>query len=245
MARLVDDDAAALDDQAARSSGLVSRSDGGSVILDRGRFLALPVGLKRRVLRNAVRELRGSLKDIEARHIEAMAAAASGGAGKRISLPDGLVFTVEYSRLLLARAGHNANPLPLLEGECTLRVPGEIVFAGWRIEAAVVQPGDALETGDSLTAYLDRASAGQSLLVRSRRPGDRFQPLGMRGTKEVAEFMIDARVPRAWRDRVPVVCSPERILWIAGWRIDERAKVKPGAGSALRIRFTRRESGSG
>ena len=42
--------------------------------------------------------------------------------------------------------------------------------------------------------------------------------------KELTEFMIDAKIPRAWRARVPIVCSPRHIVWVAGWGIDERAQ---------------------
>ena len=34
------------------------------------------------------------------------------------------------------------------------------------------------------------------LTVRNRRQGDRFQPYGMRGTKKIKNFLIDAKVPR-------------------------------------------------
>ena len=57
--------------------------------------------------------------------------------------------------------------------------------------------------------------------------------------KKIGEFMIDARVPRAWRKRVPVVCSPRHIMWVVGWRIDDRLKVTASTGEALRLRFRR------
>ena len=53
------------------------------------------------------------------------------------------------------------------------------------------------------------------------------------------EFMIDARGPRAWRKLVPVVCSPRQIMWVVGWRIDDRLKVTASTGEVLRLRFRR------
>ena len=58
-------------------------------------------------------------------------------------------------------------------------------------------------------------------------------------SKELAEFMIDAKIPRAWRARVPIVCSPEHILWVAGWRPDERVKVTEDTRKVLRLEFER------
>ena len=93
---------------------------------------------------------------------------------------------------------------------------------------------------------LDIPVVGSQLTVRSRRRGDRFRPLGMAGDKKLARFMIDARIPRVWRSRVPVVVAGglavagRWIVWLAGWRIDDRAKVTSGTERALRLSFERR-----
>jgi tRNA(Ile)-lysidine synthase len=57
--------------------------------------------------------------------------------------------------------------------------------------------------------------------------------------KKLNEFMIDARIPRAWRRRIPIVCSSGQILWVVGWRIDERVKVTEKTGKVLRLEFKR------
>ena len=51
--------------------------------------------------------------------------------------------------------------------------------------------------------------------------------------------MIDTKIRRAWRQRVPIVCSPEHILWVVGWRIDDRVKVTVNTKQILRLRFKR------
>ncbi|TET27037.1 MAG: hypothetical protein E3J67_00175 [Dehalococcoidia bacterium] len=88
-----------------------------------------------------------------------------------------------------------------------------------------------------LTAYLDLDKAGSELVVRCRQSGDRFQPLGMSQPKKLGEFMIDAKIPHPWRRQVPIVCSPEHILWVVGWRIDERAKVTENTRQVLCLEF--------
>ncbi len=89
------------------------------------------------------------------------------------------------------------------------------------------------------TAYFDLDKAGNKLTVRTRKPGDRFQPLGMSQPKKLNEFMIDSKIPHAWRERIPIVCSPEHILWVVGWRIDERIKVTRDTKQVLRLEFKR------
>ncbi len=87
------------------------------------------------------------------------------------------------------------------------------------------------------TAYLDLDTTGDKITARPRKRGDRFQPLGLSQPKKLGEFMIDAKIPRSWRGRVPVVSSPEYILWLVGWRIDERVKVTDNTQRVLRLEF--------
>ena len=89
------------------------------------------------------------------------------------------------------------------------------------------------------TAYFDFSKTGDKLVVRGRRPGDRFQPLGMSQPKKLGEFMIDTKVPSAWRQQVPIVCSPDHILWVVGWRIDDRVKVTGSTEKILCLKFNR------
>jgi tRNA(Ile)-lysidine synthase len=89
------------------------------------------------------------------------------------------------------------------------------------------------------TAHLDFDKTGDKIIVRPRKRGDRFQPLGLSQPKKLGEFMIDAKIPRAWRGRVPLVCSLRHILWLVGWRIDERAKVTEDTQRVLRLEFKR------
>jgi tRNA(Ile)-lysidine synthase len=80
---------------------------------------------------------------------------------------------------------------------------------------------------------------GTLLFVRKRQPGDRFQPLGMNVPKKLYRFMIDAKIPASWRDHIPVVFSPEHIVWVVGLRIDDRAKVTAETREILRLEFAR------
>jgi tRNA(Ile)-lysidine synthase len=86
-------------------------------------------------------------------------------------------------------------------------------------------PGES-ESGVVWSAWLDRESLGGELSLRTRRPGDRFQPLGMSREKKLQDFFTDAKVPRTWRDRVPLLVSERGIAWIAGHRIADWAALK-------------------
>ena len=75
------------------------------------------------------------------------------------------------------------------------------------------------------------------LAVRSRRPGDRFHPLGAPGARKLQDFFVDTHVAREARDRVPLVVDGDTMVWVAGLRIDERYKVTPATRSVIHLRF--------
>lgn len=234
--RIAGDDIDFLDEQVARLWDEVARQEKKSIVLDKKGFDQLPPALKRYLLRASVERLLGSAKDIEMRHVEEMMSLATKAAGKRLSLPGGLTFSVEYNRYLLTSDLTALSPLPLLKGEFPLNIPGETRLPGWRVEATIIKQEEMSEK-DDFTAYLDLAKSGDRLMVRPRRRGDRFQPLGLAQPKKLGEFMIDAKIPNTWRGQIPIVCSEEQILWVVGWRLDERARVSRDTKQVLCLKF--------
>jgi tRNA(Ile)-lysidine synthase len=92
-----------------------------------------------------------------------------------------------------------------------------------------------------LTERFDADVLGEPLTVRTWRPGDRFQPLGMNGTKKLQDFFVDAKVPREERTRVPLLCAADgRIAWVVGYRIAEPFKVTERTRRVLCVRCSRR-----
>jgi tRNA(Ile)-lysidine synthase len=236
-ARISADELDFIDAEADRVWNDIAEAHDGTVVLDRRKLSGLAPALKRHLLRRAAEEVLGSLKDIEAGHIEDIMAALEKPAGKELHLPGGLLFITEYDRCLLSVDEESLVPFPVIEGETRLNIPGETPLPGWQVKAGFIKKEDMTDEPDGFTAYLDAGKTGNALTVRRRRRGDRFYPLGIGKEKKLGEFMIDARIPKAWRDRVPVVCSPERIVWVAGWRIDDLMKVTPDTEKVLRLEF--------
>ena len=61
----------------------------------------------------------------------------------------------------------------------------------------------------------------------------------MTHSRKLQDFMVDSSIPRTWRDAVPIVCSPSQIVWVVGWRMDERVKVTTSTDGVLRLEFHR------
>jgi len=237
LSQITGDEVSFLQEQACQLWTEVSKEQNGAVYLDKTKISVLPQALQRQLVRLAVFHLLGDVKDIEAEHIEAMLNLIP-KTGKRLNLPRGLVFATEYEQLILKTGEDIPCPLPPLVGEFQLNTPGETILPGWRVVAEVSQNRGAIGN-DDFVACFDFNKTGTQLLVRTRRPGDRFQPLGMGELKKLQDFMVDAKIPRLWRDYVPLVCSPEQILWVVGWRIDDRVKVAEATEEVLRLEFER------
>jgi tRNA(Ile)-lysidine synthase len=239
-ARIATDDLEYIENTALKAQeGIISKKQD-EVVIHKNKFLSLPAALQRQLLRTSVASLLGGLKDIEAGHIEDIIKALDKPAGKVIGLPFGLNFTIEYDRYVLSPDAGKLCPFPEPENEFLLKIPGKTKTSGWEIEATVMDasPGDSYEKkADGFTAFFDYEKTGKNIYIRRRFPGDQFQPLGMEQPKKLNVFMIDARIPRTWRHRIPVVCAGNSIIWVAGWRIDERVKVTPDTKKVLQLSF--------
>jgi tRNA(Ile)-lysidine synthase len=255
LADIAKEDNAFIEHQASELWDEVARQENNSIYLDKKQLAGLPTALQRHLLRAAVARLAGDVRDIEASHIEAARSLLSKPASKRISFPHGLICRGGYDELSVASTAGRSQlppcPLPPLPAEFPLKVPGTTISRGWKVIASTVQERvDSSPSRGALRAsvkshqhnfiaYFDLHRTGTQLFVRQRRPGDRFQPLGMNMPKRLYEFMVDAKIPRSWRDYVPIVCSPQQIIWVVGWRIDDRVKTIKASKKILRLEFVR------
>jgi tRNA(Ile)-lysidine synthase len=71
--------------------------------------------------------------------------------------------------------------------------------------------------------------------MRSFRPGDRFHPLGSKGTQKLKEFFIDHKIAKIDRPQIPLLISGETIVWVVGYRINEGFKVTPKTQKVLKV----------
>ena len=148
----------------------------------------------------------------------------------------------------------------------SLSIPGEVVLAaqGWAISATGdTQPGQSTGTlnlecprGQSTGTLkvecprLEQTVAADGLTlplaVRSRRPGDRFRPLGMDGReKKLQDVLVDRKVAREERDSLPlVVDSADKIVWVVGESVAEDFRVTEASQAVIFLK-ARRLGGQG
>ena len=220
--------------------------EGESIRIDRKRFRELDVALRSHLVIRALSHVKGDTQGIERVHVEDTVKAVLDAPGSQTPLPSGLRLIVEQRSAHIyaeddafAATSFDASPLA---------VPGVTTVGGWRIstERIKIASENRPFEGDqySTRKFVERFGRGvdvSSVAVRSRVPGDRFQPLGMSGSKKLKDFMIDEKIPNSLRDSVPLIVTSRGIAWVVGWRIAEWAKVDDDDRECLEIRVERAE----
>ncbi len=131
---------------------------------------------------------------------------------------------------------------PLVAPGISLKVsaPERLVLAeGWVLETSLLRAKEVSipEEPDLFTAYLDFTTVGLPLLVRTRKPGDRFWPYGMPKPMRLSDFMVNVHLPRWTRDRWPLVFSGDSLVWVPGFRIAHPYRLTPLTREVLVLRI--------
>jgi tRNA(Ile)-lysidine synthase len=108
--------------------------------------------------------------------------------------------------------------------------------AGIRFEASTIAAADASMPESLSVAMFDAATiAGAGLVARNFMQGDRIHPLGMRGTRKVHDVFVDRKIPRARRERFPIVVAGDTVAWLPGLARADWALVTKSTETVLRV----------
>ncbi|MCL0028888.1 tRNA lysidine(34) synthetase TilS [Dehalococcoidia bacterium] len=211
----------------------------GVVSINREQFLALHPSIRNHLIRRAFLLVTNDMVDLRQSHVEEIGRLISGSVGTSLDLSGGIRFAVSYEVATLGPELQPPCPLPPLADATTIQVPGETHLSGWRITTRLAEtkappPGGASD-GSRFSQRFDLDSLGGRLALRARVPGDRFQPLGMAHAKKLQDFMVDGRIPREWRDNVPLLVTPRGIAWVVGWRVAHWARLREDTREALQV----------
>ena len=246
LARTASVDLDFIEGEAAKLWPHVALATADEVRFDLSGLSGVHPALQRILLRRGYAALTGGAMRLRESHLTAVAdMVAYKTPGTVLELPAGIRLHRGYTSLVLSKDPVLPCPLPLLEDEHPLTLPSkgesESTFegTGWRItlsagDSAAPSVAPASDAPNPAvapvwSARLDRATLTGPLSLRTRRPGDRFQPLGMQGEKKLQDFFTDSKVPRSWRDRVPLLVSERGIAWVVGYRVAHWAAATGGA----------------
>jgi len=192
------------------------------------------IALQRRILRLVIESLLGDLNRYNFNHLVALMDLIDNNTGKTISLPRGIIAERIYDKIIISLESFQQPSEPF---DYIIDVPDEIEIPDLRLLVRTVlsKSNDMAYSKDKFQKTFDYDKIKGNLHLRSRRNGDRFQPLGVSGTKKLKDFFIDEKVPRSQRDNVPILTDGNNILWIVGYQIDDRFKVTTQTKTELNV----------
>lgn len=153
-----------------------------------------------------------------------------GATGKQAQLPGGVTVEKRYHQLIFSHP--TDEPREEIAEEIAVHVPGRTVLTRRRLELGCeirqVTAAEILNLRRGvgrMEECIDFEAVRLPLVVRTRRPGDRFCPLGAPGSKKLSDFLTDAKVDPRARRSVTVLCDQLGPIWVVGHRIDDRVKL--------------------
>ena len=234
---LLTEDAEYLDrktEEALNAALLSAKED--ELVLDLVKVARLDLPIQGHLVRKAIERLKGNLTELSYAHVHKILENISRKDRWENHLPGGATVIIQRDKIYFNRE----RPRPSLKKEYrySLSVPGEVEIdeIGKTMRASLLEKVSVEEVNlHAKTGYVDYNCLAKQLIVRNRNEGDRFVPLGMRGTKKVQDFFIDEKVPIEERDFIPIVESGGKIVWVGGMRIDERVKVTPATTRVVKF----------
>jgi len=116
-------------------------------------------------------------------------------------------------------------------------------FPGFEFTAQVERSVPEEFNRDRMTEFVDAAQLGNSLVVRNWKEGDWFIPLGLGTKRKLSDFFVDNKIPRFEKNRIPLLESDGRVVWVCGHRIDDRFKITAKTATVVKIQYVQHPNG--
>lgn len=210
---------------------------GPRVAVDTNGVSELPTIVRQTLVRRLLERAGMSDAGVDARAIHAVERLAGAADGASVNLPGGQIALVDERRLVVGQQPLTSKPHEA-ETDLAISATGEYMWRGWQV-SVVSEPAPHIEQpAPRWSAWLQASLLGQRLSIGARRPGERIAQLGLTGTRKVQDVLVDARIPAADRDQVPIVRVDRKVAWVAGVRLAGWAVAGPEE-HAIRITFAR------
>lgn len=216
-------------------SKTVQTSDG-SVTLNTAKISTLHPALLSVLLQRAFVEATGGVQALNENQLLTMIKLLGKNSGSTLDLPSGITFRKEGPRAFLEQT-IPTNLSTTITYEHKITIPGISLLPGWEIASSMVKTSGKPQISDQYEIAVDADQLGDNVIVRTRRSGDRFWPLGMPGEIKLNRFFINEKIPWSFRAKVPLLVTNTGIQWVVGYRISDRVKITPKTSNIIKISF--------
>ena len=220
------------------------------VALDLNFLSGYTIGIQRQLIRRAVEGLLPS-QELVYSVLENASAFIEDPSRVRMDLVGGLILFHEADVLYIAQANADLpiNPWPQMPkhvDSIKFSLPAQVsLTGGWQFSSEKWQQTDSAweqssRNEDRFRVWLDTDRPLEKLELRIRRPGDLFEPLGLKGhSQKLSDFFTNVKLPQRARARWPLLCTGDTVIWVPGYRPAERFKLKTTSQNVLYSSITR------
>ncbi|SMC28981.1 tRNA(Ile)-lysidine synthase [Clostridium acidisoli DSM 12555] len=188
-----------------------------------------------RIIRKALSYITGSTYNFEKKHILDIIKAQKGKTGTFVSLPQNIEVCNNYGDLSIYNNTCKTKK-DILEYELDyhkINVVGKnkIIFR-------IIENNQMMNFHENkFTRYFSYDDIKGKVTLRYRKNGDRFNPIGINGTKKLKDIFIDMKIERDLRDKIPLICFDNEIAWIVGHKMSNKFTIKENTRQILEIKY--------
>jgi tRNA(Ile)-lysidine synthase len=211
------------------------------VIITKEAFLEHEAVLTR-LIRMGFAQVLGNLRNFDRMHIYQVIELQRNGTGKKLMLPNGVTAFNNYGDISIYIQGEADEATYKTAGVLKLRMGiNELKELGLRVIVDQYPAEEGCPDKDESVKCFDSSKVNGDITLRFRKPGDKFNPLGMSGSKKLKDIFIDMKVPQDKRDKTPLICFGDHIAWIVGYKTSDGSKIDKSTNTIIKIRVEREE----
>lgn len=199
--------------------------------------------IRKRLIRMAIEEIAGKLKDISRKHIEDVLKLIDKQSGKYLMLPYNIIVRVRHSFLVFSLNGDNLEySTEIIE----ITSKGRYFFGKYIFEVEIIEIDNSKENIKNIekmvkndvnlyTKWIDCDKINFTACLRSRNQGDFLVINDKGGKKKLKQYFVDQKVPLECRENIPLLADGSHIIWILGHRISEYYKITKDTKKIMKI----------
>ncbi len=231
---------------------ILFKKEDNKIVLSVKDVAVLHDAVKRRIIRKSVEKVKGDLRRVSFHHVDSILNLLEKKAAHwSLDLPDRIRIQREYDFLFISK---EISPLRDINPKNNKQPPAAFEYKIYRPEKKstssqfikeldmILSLSDAGKASDlpdfcsngRKTGYFDMDLLEFPFILRNILQGDRFSPLGTKGTQKIKKYCINNKISRTERNKIPVLVSRGQIIWLVGHRIDNYARVTPLTRTVLK-----------
>jgi tRNA(Ile)-lysidine synthase len=217
----------------------ISKQVDGAVIVDLNIFQSQPHPVKIELIRRSLDCIGCGQRDLTQGHFKRIIQLAEKNiSGKTMQLPNGFVVRCEYKNLSFSKKKNSIEKQVVTS--LKLKIPGQVAFDRFLIKVSILEVDEVdfkkyKATKPPSIEWFDFEKINLPLVIRFRRPGDRFIPLGQTEEKKVGKFLTAQRVPYEIRRNILIIEDREKLIWVCPVRISEYTKIDKTTQKILQL----------